>query len=1586
MFLVAKPDGTKRMVIDYRALNSLTVRNRYPLPRPDVLMDKLVKAKYLSKIDLRTGYWQIRMEEESIPLTAFTSSFGHYEWTVLPMGLTNAPAEFMSMMQKLFGKEIDMKFVIAFLDDILIYSETYAEHLKHVRAVIQRLKEAGLHAKLSKCSFFKKEVQFLGHYVGQGITRMVDGKVDAIMNWPTPTAQKEVEQFVGFINFYRRFIQNLSRIAAPLTKLCGSSRRKKADGSRLPPKVKFVWEKEQQEAFEKLKMLVAKAPCLAIADPKREFILHTDASGYATGAVLMQKYDQGLRPVAFLSKKMLPAEINYPVHEQELLAILNAMKAWRHYLSGKKFKILTDHQSLQYIKSSKMASGRQQRWAADFSEFDFEIGYAPGSTNVVADALSRSAAGGPPDKDETDERETEEDVGTGPLLINAILEMPPIPVRVREVAKQDSEYQKLLTYSDEKLLKLNRVKSNGLLYVIDTDENEFLVIPKNGKLRHWCLSYAHDAQVSAHRSSAKMIEWLKHRVWWPTLSVDAARYAETCVECQMNKPDNRGKQGLPLSLETPLIAFGTIAVDFIGPLPLTPRGNRYIMTVVDKLTRYVVYVPMPPSSAQGVFEMLDRYVLGVFGTPEKIISDRDTRFTSLWWEGLWKHMRVELKRSTAFHPQTDGSAERENRTVIEALRAFVDGDQKNWDILLPSLQRAHNSSTNASTGESPDMLLFGRELKSEFDNQLNVENGRDRDSRGHPAAAELHKLREAAIVRARGIIAKQQERQRNNSMKGRRPPDIKVGDMVWLNAKNLKDTSEGEARKFKALGRGPYKVLEMKGTNAAVLDLPAGTRFHSTVNLDLLKKHVDDNGEFPDRPIRDRANQPIVEDPSKGGPLSVPDDEYEVQSIQGKRTRRGKVQYKVRWQGYDESEDQWLDEEHCINSSKFIEEFEKKMNQRLRRRAAALTLMAEMQSTHVAGVKSKKPHIPRVNNPLNREAAEAKRAKAIDATLKNYPVDENREKPDKDGKIVMDSQQCAANTKKGDQCRQSTKFGCYCYSHRRFITGLRVSKSNIPLAGLGLFTTRAFKEGSVITYYTGDLLEKRMLDEDESGSEYIFEASKNFIIDAARTNTADGRLINDSKLQSKANVKFSADYRGRKVTLKAIKNIKAGEELLVWYGREYWSKEDGVKSKSKVIGEQKDDSEARPQDVVVQPGSSRDVPIILGNISMADYDIVHVGMVNSRGDETPQRTEPLAAMTMQESREVLESLMNSTQMEGDVPDLPGVMMKWIEFRNQAILQTNYIRYLQGKRKVKGERLWESIFREYYKKYRVMVPVWKIYQHISHKSVTSEREDAVLHDVRNNLVRDYRDVDATLGILPLPLHTAARRLTQRRLPLLSWPSEAHRLQQLSSTPSSSSRLPTSTTSSSSHTQPIGPVSAAASSSSSHTQNLTATLGSRQDDVMSSQEVIAESPGPNMPNVSSLFDDMQGVPMTDAVPIRSTSAMSTDSEEGKRSAATSSTASAIPTNHLYHLHHHRQLIALALTQTNRYQHDLRVQREAAHRRGVRLQMGLDGRSIPMDDDDEVENEVIEVQFPQSMTLAEQNRMQGLVDAKYKIGERC
>ncbi len=1145
MFLVAKPDGSKRMVIDYRALNSATVRNRYPLPKVDELFDQLQGARYFSTIDLRTGYWQIRMAADAVEKTAFTSRHGHFEWLVLPMGLTNAPAEFMALMETTFREELN-KFVLCFLDDILVYSKTLEEHERHLRAVLDRLRAKKLHAKISKCEFFRAEVEFLGHYVGRAGVRMVEGKVDAVRAWPTPTKQKDVEQFIGLAGYYRRFIANFSQLAAPLTALCGTL--KKATGPGLKPTdrwkapvKKFVWGSEQQEAFDALKEAVSGAPCLAMPDPDREFVVHTDASGYATGAVLMQKFDEGLRPIAFLSKKMKQAEKNYPIYEQELLAILHAMRAWRHYLGGRHFTVWTDHQSLQYVEVSAMATPRQVRWAALLSEFDFTVKYAPGKTNVVADGLSRAAAGGPDEHIEV--------ARDGPrLYINAIREIKeiqPMPVRIRRAAMKDSDYQALMKSGTANLQAHSMAVRNGLLYRTNGD-SEQLVVPKNEQLRTWLLSWGHDATEGGHRGGARLGQWLSARVWWAGMADAAQRYASSCTTCQRNKSDQRGKQGMPLSAETPRSAGQTICMDFIGPLPRAAGGQKFVFVIIDKLTRYVMYIPLGAQADAGtVYQELEARWMAVFGAPRTIISDRDARFTSKFWEGVWETMGTKLKRSTAFHPQTDGATENANKQLIVALRAYVDEQKENWATLLPQLQRATNSSQCASTGFTPDFMLFGKEIPSGLDADLEAARV---DLQGtHPGARELHAKRQAAWDMARDRIKKAQAKQRADSARGRRPATIKAGDRVWLANRNMRsqDTTVG-ARKLEALYHGPYKVLKMHGSNAARLQLPAGCRLHPVFNLDLLKPYIDGAQEFPSRPARFSEQGPLEEDPEAGGPASG-DPIYEVERIVDVRGRGARMEYLARWTGWPPETATWLGKDNWGGCEELIAEFRQRAFDEAGRRRVGLHALRKVA-----------PEIRAQRKALaeaRRAVTEAERKRRHMAEM-NIERAADRPPMDKQGKIDMGENTCIAEVSLGRQCTARTRHGYFCEDHRAARDGTRIKQSNKAEAGLGLFAERAFIKDEFVAHYTGDLIRTEAGDKRAGfeGSHYVFQMTEQWSLDAARTDTADGRMINDPKGTGKrGNTRFVLNTKTLKVHIKTARKIAAGEEFLLPYGRGFWT-------------------------------------------------------------------------------------------------------------------------------------------------------------------------------------------------------------------------------------------------------------------------------------------------------------------------------------------------------------------------------------------------------------------------------------------------
>ncbi|GKA98764.1 putative reverse transcriptase domain-containing protein, partial [Tanacetum coccineum] len=371
VLFVKKKDGSFRMCIDYRELNKLTVKNRYPLPRIDDLFDQLQGSSVYSEINLRSGYHQLRVREEDIPKTAFRTRYGHYEFQVMPISLTNALVVFIDLMNRVCKPYLD-KFVIVFTDDILIYSKTKQEHEKHLKLILELLKNEELYVKFSKCEFWIPKVQFLSHVINSKGIHVDPAKIESIKDWASPKSPTEIRQFLGLAGYYRRFIEGFSKIAKSMTKL-------------TQKKVKFDWGDKQEAAFQLLKEKLCSAPILALPEGAENFIVYCDASHKGLGVVLMQNE----KVIAYASRQLKIHEKNYTTHDLELGAVVFALKIWRHYLYGTKCTVFTDHKSLQHILDQKELNMRQRRWSKLLSDYDCEIRYHPGKANVVADALSR---------------------------------------------------------------------------------------------------------------------------------------------------------------------------------------------------------------------------------------------------------------------------------------------------------------------------------------------------------------------------------------------------------------------------------------------------------------------------------------------------------------------------------------------------------------------------------------------------------------------------------------------------------------------------------------------------------------------------------------------------------------------------------------------------------------------------------------------------------------------------------------------------------------------------------------------------------------------------------------------------------------------------------------------------------------------------------------------------------------------------------------------------------------------------------------------------------------------------------------------
>lgn len=881
ILMVKKKDGTLRMCIDYRALNAITIKNRYPLPRVDELFDRLQGAKYFSKIDLRSGYWQIRIHPEDVSKTAFRTRYGHFEWLVLPMGLTNAPATFMHLMHEIFRPFLD-DFVIVFLDDILIYSKNLIDHRRHLRTVLDVLRQHKLYAKKSKCDFFRDHIEFLGHRIDREGIHMMDDKVTAIREWPTPKSIDDIRCFLGTIGYYRKFIKNFSKIAAPMNELL------KKDKS-------FIWSEVEENAFRNLIEATITAPTLILPDPKLPYVLTADACGYGIGASLMQDQGRGLQPIAFMSKKLSAAELKYPNHERELLALYRALKEWRHYVYGSEFTLRTDHRNLIWLCNQKHLSSRQAHWIQFFQEFQgvLPIEYYAGKLNQVADGLSRR-----PDH----QPEVTEEINITSVAIHT----DQLLDEIREAIKHDPTIEDLYRHPRQHPHINLR---NNLVYWKGTR----LYIPNDDKLRAKIFHECHDTPISGHLGTAKTTELITKYFYWPGIQEEIKQYVKTCNSCQRNKPSHQVPTGLLQPLPIPDSLWSDISMDLITHLPKSLNGNDCIVVFVDRLSKQFHAIPTNTNvSAVELVSIFFREVVRHHGIPSTIVSDRDPRFTAHFWRTIFEMLRTKLAMSTSFHPQTDGQTERANRTIEDILRSYVNSLQDDWDEYLPFAEIAYNKSIQASTGFSPYYLNTGRDLPTLLTHALKDATG----VKNEAAAVKAERWSEA-LEKAKENIQKAQTRQITYADEHRRDFSFEVGDRVLLSTANLRSSIIVGAPKLLPKFIGPYTIKKIISRNAYELELPNTIHIHPVFHIHLLKPYLDPNKDFPSR-IRNPTPEPEFIDEDEPA--------WNVESILKKRRRGRNIEYLVKWQDYPIEEATWEPLENLENADEAIQEFEDREN------------------------------------------------------------------------------------------------------------------------------------------------------------------------------------------------------------------------------------------------------------------------------------------------------------------------------------------------------------------------------------------------------------------------------------------------------------------------------------------------------------------------------------------------------------------------------------------------------------------------------------------------------------------------------------
>ncbi|GBM76597.1 Transposon Tf2-9 polyprotein [Araneus ventricosus] len=754
--LVKKKDGTARLCVDYRKLNRKLVKDRFPLPLIEDVLDKLQDAKVYSTLDLKNGFFHVEVNEDCKHFTSFVVPDGQFEFNKVPFGLSTSPSVFQRYVYSIFRELMRKGIVIIYMDDLIIPAKDEDEGIEKLKKVFEVASKYGLEIKFKKCQFLRRKVEFLGHVVENGTVRPSVAKTIAVKKFPVPTTVKQVQSFLGLTGYFRKFIPAYSKIAKPLSDLIRSDNP-------------FVFEQPQIEAFEKLKKLLTESPVLSIFQQGKTTELHTDASQQGYGAVLLQEAEDGkLHPVQYMSKKTTPAEEKYSSYELEVLAVVNALRKFRTYLMGNHFKIITDCSAFQRTMDKKDLVTRIARWALLLEEFDYEIVHRSGQRMQHVDALSRYPV--------------------------AIITSDTLTARLKR-AQQEDEYTQSLRSMIGSNSDSDFFDKNEILYKY-VDGRELIVVPRD--MQTEIIKLAHE---KGHFSAAKTEGVVKQEFFIPNLSKQVQNVIVNCVPCILTNKKSGKKDGFLNPIPKEDVPLSTYHVDFIGPLPSTNKKYQHILTIVDAFTKFTWLYPVRSTSAEDALDKL-KVQQKTFGNPKRIITDRGSAFTSKAFGDYCTNENIQHFQITTGVPRENGQVERIHRTLIPVLTKLSIADSTKWFKFVDPLQRILNSTFNRSTKWSPFELLIGVTMRNKEDLHL-------RDLLMEEMMEELQEQRDELRQDAKKNIQKiQAENKRTDDRKCRNAPSYQRGDLVVIQR-----TQFGTGLNLRPRFLGPYRIVKVKPRN-----------------------------------------------------------------------------------------------------------------------------------------------------------------------------------------------------------------------------------------------------------------------------------------------------------------------------------------------------------------------------------------------------------------------------------------------------------------------------------------------------------------------------------------------------------------------------------------------------------------------------------------------------------------------------------------------------------------------------------------------------------------------------------------------------